>query len=99
MGTEKDKIKVLVTGGGGFVGMALIQRLVKTGYEVSTFSRNKYEVHQNSVLEFIRETLKIWLILRRHVWELMLFFMLLPKWVYGELTGNFTKRTLSAQKM
>ncbi len=46
MGTEKDKIKVLVTGGGGFVGMALIQRLVKTGYEVSTFSRNKYEVHE-----------------------------------------------------
>lgn len=46
MGTEKNKIKVLVTGGGGFVGMALIRRLVRLGYDVSTFSRNRYEAHE-----------------------------------------------------
>ena len=46
MGTKKDNIKVLVTGGGGFVGMALIRRLVKSDYFVSTFSRSIYNEHK-----------------------------------------------------
>jgi len=39
-------MKVLVTGGGGFVGLALVKRLVKSGYEVSVFSRNIYPEHK-----------------------------------------------------
>lgn len=46
MGSEKDKIKVLVTGGGGFVGMALIRRLVKLEYSIVSFSRSIYEEHK-----------------------------------------------------
>ena len=39
-------MKILVTGGGGFVGLALVRRLVKLGFEVSTFSRKIYPEHQ-----------------------------------------------------
>lgn len=39
-------MKILVTGGGGFVGLALVRRLVEKGHEVSSFSRNIYAEHQ-----------------------------------------------------
>ena len=42
MGTKSIKMKVLVTGGGGFIGLALVNRLLESGYEVSTFSRKIY---------------------------------------------------------
>jgi nucleoside-diphosphate-sugar epimerase len=38
-------MNVLVTGGGGFIGNALVRRLVESGYEVSSFSRNIYPEH------------------------------------------------------
>jgi len=38
-------MKILVTGGGGFIGLALVKRLVSKGYEVSTFSRKIYPQH------------------------------------------------------
>lgn len=41
-------MKVLVTGGGGFVGMALVRRLLDEGCEVSVFSRNLYPEHQQT---------------------------------------------------
>lgn len=47
-------MRVLVTGGGGFVGMALVSRLVELGYEVSTFSRNIYPDHQKSGITVFR---------------------------------------------
>ena len=34
--------KVLVTGGGGFLGQAIVERLVKRGDHVSSFCRNRY---------------------------------------------------------
>lgn len=40
-------MKVLVTGGGGFIGLALVRRLVESGFEVSTFSRKIYTEHSN----------------------------------------------------
>jgi len=43
-------MKVLVTGGGGFIGMALVKRLVETGFEVSSFTRRIYpEFHKLGV--------------------------------------------------
>jgi 2-alkyl-3-oxoalkanoate reductase len=39
-------MKVLVTGGGGFVGMALVRRLADLGHEVFSFSRKVYPEHQ-----------------------------------------------------
>jgi len=42
MGFKKDQMKVLVTGGGGFIGSALVHELVKSGYQVTSFSRNDY---------------------------------------------------------
>ena len=36
-------MKVLVTGGGGFLGFAIVKQLLKGGYEVVSYSRNKYE--------------------------------------------------------
>jgi nucleoside-diphosphate-sugar epimerase len=37
-----SRLKVLVTGGGGFLGSAIITRLVKKKYHVLSFSRNRY---------------------------------------------------------
>jgi len=45
MGTKKTEMKILVTGGGGFIGSALIRELVRRGFDVSTFSRNLYPEH------------------------------------------------------
>lgn len=39
-------MKILVTGGGGFIGLALIKRLVKEGHDVSSFSRKFYPEHR-----------------------------------------------------
>jgi nucleoside-diphosphate-sugar epimerase len=38
-------MKILVTGGGGFIGSALVRKLVAKGFEVSTFSRKYYPHH------------------------------------------------------
>jgi nucleoside-diphosphate-sugar epimerase len=38
----KDPLKVLVTGGGGFLGRAIVQRLVERGDKVYSFSRGFY---------------------------------------------------------
>ncbi len=38
-------MKVLVTGGGGFMGMALIKRLIAEGHKVTSFSRREYPLH------------------------------------------------------
>lgn len=38
-------MKVLVTGGGGFMGMALIKRLIADGHKVTSFSRREYPLH------------------------------------------------------
>lgn len=38
-------MKVLVTGGGGFMGMALIKRLITEGHKVTSFSRREYPLH------------------------------------------------------
>jgi nucleoside-diphosphate-sugar epimerase len=42
MGFKENKMNVLVTGGGGFIGSALVHELVKEGYSVTSFSRNDY---------------------------------------------------------
>jgi nucleoside-diphosphate-sugar epimerase len=36
---------ILVTGGGGFIGMALIKRLNADGHKVTSFSRREYPLH------------------------------------------------------
>lgn len=54
-------MKVFVTGGGGFLGFAIVQQLVREGYEVVTYSRGKHEAlaktgivhHQGSISDFI----------------------------------------------
>jgi nucleoside-diphosphate-sugar epimerase len=38
-------MKVLVTGGGGFMGMALIKRLIAEGHKITSFSRREYPLH------------------------------------------------------
>ena len=38
-------MNVLVTGGGGFIGMALIKRLNAEGHRVTSFSRREYPLH------------------------------------------------------
>ncbi len=42
MGKPSNSIRVLVTGGGGFVGSALVRRLVQEKHAVSSFSRQEY---------------------------------------------------------
>ena len=57
-------MKVFLTGGGGFLGFAIVKQLMQEGYEVVTYSRKKYEVieklgihhYQGSVFHY--ETLR-----------------------------------------
>ncbi len=42
MGKSKAKMTILVTGGGGFLGKNLINKLVQCGYSVKNYSRNRY---------------------------------------------------------
>ena len=39
---KRQPEKVLVTGGGGFLGKAIVRRLVKRGDQVTSFSRGSY---------------------------------------------------------
>jgi nucleoside-diphosphate-sugar epimerase len=52
-------MNVLVTGGGGFMGMALIKRLIREGHRVTSFSRREYPLHWalgiNSIQADIRD--------------------------------------------
>ncbi|MFO7934522.1 MAG: NAD-dependent epimerase/dehydratase family protein [Bacteroidales bacterium] len=38
-------MNVLITGGGGFMGMALIKRLIPEGHKITSFSRREYPLH------------------------------------------------------
>jgi nucleoside-diphosphate-sugar epimerase len=38
-----DTQKILVTGGGGFLGFAIVKMLMDKGYDVTSFSRNRYD--------------------------------------------------------
>jgi nucleoside-diphosphate-sugar epimerase len=38
-------MKVLITGGGGFMGMALIKRLIAEGHKITSYSRREYPLH------------------------------------------------------
>lgn len=42
MGREEIIMKVLVTGGGGFLGKSIVRRLLAEGYNVRSFSRSEY---------------------------------------------------------
>jgi nucleoside-diphosphate-sugar epimerase len=52
-------MNVLVTGGGGFIGMALIKRLNAEGHKVTSYSRREYPLHWalgiNSIQADIRD--------------------------------------------
>lgn len=53
-------MKVLVTGGGGYLGQAIVRQLLEKGFEVATYSRDRYDVlekpgivqHQGSLTGF-----------------------------------------------
>src|SRR5262245_12109119 len=57
-------MKVFLTGGGGFLGFAIVKQLLQEGYEVVTYSRKKYEAieklgihhYQGSIIDY--ETLR-----------------------------------------
>ncbi len=53
-------MKILVTGGGGFIGGALVNRLVAKGYRVASFSRNDYPQLREKGVEVIRGNLEDW---------------------------------------
>jgi nucleoside-diphosphate-sugar epimerase len=42
MGYKENTMNIMVTGGGGFIGSALVRELVKKGYSVTSFSRSDH---------------------------------------------------------
>jgi len=51
-------MNILVTGGGGFIGGALVNRLVAQGYRVTSFSRNDYPQLREKGVDVIRGNLE-----------------------------------------
>jgi len=51
-------MNVLVTGGGGFIGMALIKRLNANGHKVTSFSRREYPLHWALGISSIQEDIR-----------------------------------------
>ncbi|MBN2632455.1 MAG: NAD-dependent epimerase/dehydratase family protein [Bacteroidales bacterium] len=47
-------MNALVTGGGGFIGYALVQELVRRGFRVTSFSRNNYPALKRIGVDIIR---------------------------------------------
>lgn len=47
-------MKALVTGGGGFIGAALLKQLLKKGYETASFSRGNYPELTQLGIEMVR---------------------------------------------
>ncbi len=43
MGEPEGRVKVLVTGGGGFLGAAIVRALLAEGHDVASFSRGRYD--------------------------------------------------------
>lgn len=58
MDSKESKMKALVTGGGGFIGSALANELVKRGFSVSSFSRADYPELRKAGVEAIQGDLK-----------------------------------------
>jgi nucleoside-diphosphate-sugar epimerase len=54
VGTEGDDVKALVTGGGGFLGGAIVRRLVERGWSVRTLQRGDYAHLERLGVEQIR---------------------------------------------
>ena len=59
--TWDSKMKVLVTGGKGFIGGSVAGRLIELGYQVKTLSR----VHHQAILVISQTTIK--LILQKNI--------------------------------
>jgi nucleoside-diphosphate-sugar epimerase len=54
MDYKENQMKALVTGGGGFIGSALVHELVKRGFRVTSFSRGDYPELRKNGVEVIR---------------------------------------------
>jgi nucleoside-diphosphate-sugar epimerase len=54
VGGTESPLNLLVTGGGGFIGSALVRRLVERNHTVASFSRGEYPEHRQLGLEVIR---------------------------------------------
>lgn len=55
---SNKKTKVLITGGGGFLGLSIVKMLLKENYEIVSFSRSKYLVLENLNVTQIQGDLK-----------------------------------------
>ena len=54
MGRGANAVKILVTGGGGFLGGAIVRRLIEHGYSVRTLARGDYPVLRDLGAETMR---------------------------------------------
>ena len=46
-------MKIFVTGGTGFIGRLLIEKLIHTGHNILVLSRHKFHYSKNSTLNYI----------------------------------------------
>ncbi len=54
MGDDQSEVRALVTGGGGFLGKAIVEQLVDRGLEVRSFSRSDYPQLREMGVEHIQ---------------------------------------------
>jgi nucleoside-diphosphate-sugar epimerase len=68
-------MKVFVTGGGGFLGLAVVKQLLKAGYEVVSYSREHYDTLDQLGVVHHREVFSITKNLNGHFTVAKLFSM------------------------
>ena len=105
MGGNNAPRKVLVTGGGGFLGSAIVKLLVKRGDEVYSFSRNDHDLLRTLGVSQIKGDVRDNLALEKACRGMKLVFHVAAKvGVWGEYTDFFdinvrgTKNVISSCK-
>ena len=102
----KNKEKILVTGGGGFIGSAIVKELVKKGFDVYTLNRNIYPKLIELGVKYIQGDVRNKEIVERAVKGKEVVFHIAAKVGYWGLEKEFydinvagTKNLLNASKL
>lgn len=95
-----DIKNILVTGGGGFLGFAVVSMLIEKGYHVTSFSRGEYKSLKDIGAEQIRGDLSVYGDVSRAIQGKDAVFHVAAKpGVWGKYQDYFNTNTLGTQNV